>query len=178
MKFQISIILMVKLTNHLHIDSTTQSSTFHLSSPITHHEGLVPISSNGSTVNDDIHVIAAAHTPSMNDSIFTWHSSSAPPPAPSAESVTTPRLDIFETNQPERGEVPPANPQSEQPPDITPPPPEWEGERDEDSQDDDSEDEEDYSFWANLKEDTSSPDEEELKAIEESGHEISALDRK
>lgn len=53
----------------------------------------------------------------------------------------------------------------------------WEGEREEDSQDDESTDEEDYPFWANLKEDTSVPDQEELRAIEESGHETNALDR-
>ena len=53
----------------------------------------------------------------------------------------------------------------------------WEGEREEDSQDDESTDEEDYPYWANLKEDTSVPDQEELRAIEESGHETNALDR-
>lgn len=170
--------LAVNLTDQLRIGSTVESSAFHPSSPTTHLEGLVHISSNGSTVNEDSHGAAVALTPSMDDNPFTWHSSSAPPPAPSTEPAATPRLDIFETNQTERGEIPPANPNGEQPPDIAPPPPEWEGERDEDSQDDDSTDEEDYSFWTNLKEDTSGPDEEELKAIEEGGHEISALDRK
>ena len=53
----------------------------------------------------------------------------------------------------------------------------WGGEREEESQDDDSTDEEDYPFWANIKEDTSSPDEEELRAIEETMDEVSALDR-
>lgn len=53
----------------------------------------------------------------------------------------------------------------------------WEGEREEDSQDDESTDEEEYPYWANLKEDTSVPDQEELRAIEESGHETNALDR-
>lgn len=54
----------------------------------------------------------------------------------------------------------------------------WGGEREEESQDDESTDEEDYPFWANIKEDTSSPDEEELRAIEETMDEVSALDRK
>lgn len=53
----------------------------------------------------------------------------------------------------------------------------WGGEREEESQDDDSTDDEDYPFWANIKEDTSGPDEEELRAIEETMDEVSALDR-
>lgn len=83
-----------------------------------------------------------------------------------------------------------ADPVDRQPPAVTPPPaPGWDapesrgdwvgGEREEESQDDDSTDgEEDYPFWVNLKEDTSSPDEEELRAIEETMDEVSALDRK
>jgi len=48
------------------------------------------------------------------------------------------------------------------------------GEGDDDS--DDSTDEEEHPYWVNLKEDTSSPDERELKMIEETGNEISAID--
>ena len=50
-----------------------------------------------------------------------------------------------------------------------------EGERDDDDSED-SEDEEEHPYWANLKEDTSSPDERELKIIEENVVEVSALD--
>lgn len=50
-----------------------------------------------------------------------------------------------------------------------------EGERDDDDSDE-SEDEEEHPFWANLKEDTSAPDERELKIIEENVEEVSALD--
>jgi len=49
-----------------------------------------------------------------------------------------------------------------------------EGEGDDDSDDSDSEEENPY--WANLKEDTSSPDERELKIIEDTMEEVSALD--
>ena len=45
---------------------------------------------------------------------------------------------------------------------------------DEDS--DDSSDEEEHPYWVNLKEDTSAPEEQELKQIEETGNEVSALD--
>ena len=40
----------------------------------------------------------------------------------------------------------------------------------------DSSDEEEHLYWVNLKEDTSAPDERELKVIEENGDEFSALD--
>ena len=45
-----------------------------------------------------------------------------------------------------------------------------------DSQEDDS-DEEDIPYWANLKEDDSSPDEKELEEIHAKGVEVNALDR-
>lgn len=170
--------MLANLADPLRIGSMIGSSAFNLSSPIAHNDDLARVSSNGSTVNNDSQGTAVPLTPSMHDSLFTWHSSTAPPPVQSAEPISTPQLDIVEPSQPERGEIPQANADGQQASDIIPPPPEWEGEREEDSQDDDSTDEEDYSFWANLKEDTSSPDEEELKAIEEGGHEISALDRK
>lgn len=48
------------------------------------------------------------------------------------------------------------------------------GERDDDS--DDSTDEAEHPYWVNLKEDTSIPDERELKMIEEAGDEVNALD--
>lgn len=48
------------------------------------------------------------------------------------------------------------------------------GEGDDDS--DDSTDEEEHPYWVNLKEDTSSPDERELKMIEETGNETSAIE--
>lgn len=134
-------------------------------------------SSNGNAVDGNGPEIVTAPTLSTPDNLFTWHSTSMPPPAPSTELIPSPRLENPEANQAEAGEVPPINSADERALDTTPPPADWEGEREEDSQDDDSTDEEDYSFWANLKEDTSSPDEEELKVIEENGHEISALDR-
>ncbi|KAL8737721.1 MAG: hypothetical protein Q9181_001406 [Wetmoreana brouardii] len=52
-----------------------------------------------------------------------------------------------------------------------------EGREDNDSQDGDSSDEEERAYWAEFVEDTSRPDEHELKAIEEAGREIDALDR-
>ena len=48
------------------------------------------------------------------------------------------------------------------------------GEGDDDS--DDSTDEEEHPYWVTLKEDTSTPDERELKMIEDAGKEFSALD--
>ncbi len=45
-----------------------------------------------------------------------------------------------------------------------------------DSQEEDS-DEEDVPYWANLKEDDSSPDEKELEEIHAKGVEVNALDR-
>ena len=41
---------------------------------------------------------------------------------------------------------------------------------------DDSSEEEEHPYWVNLKEDTSTPDEQELKQIDETGNEVSALD--
>lgn len=94
---------------------------------------------------------------------------------------------VPEESQAEATDLPVTRSQSEHPPAPTDPVTQgwetsasrtnWEGEREEDSQDDESTDEEDYPFWANLKEDTSVPDPDELRAIEESGHETSALDR-
>ncbi|KAL8706604.1 MAG: hypothetical protein Q9201_000351 [Fulgogasparrea decipioides] len=51
-----------------------------------------------------------------------------------------------------------------------------EGREDNESQDGDSSDEEERAYWAEFVEDTSGPDEHELKAIEEAGREIDALD--
>ena len=51
---------------------------------------------------------------------------------------------------------------------------EGEGEGDDDS--DDSTDEEEHPYWTNLKEDTSSPDERELKVIEDTIDETNAFD--
>ena len=48
------------------------------------------------------------------------------------------------------------------------------GERDDDS--DTSSDDEEHPYWVNLKEDTSFPDEQELKTIEENNNETSAID--
>lgn len=109
--------------------------------------------------------------------------------------AATPAVD--NTGHPANGEISVAVPIDRQPPAVTDPAapgweepaPGWEvgapesrgdwgGEREEESQDDESTDEEDYPFWANIKEDTSSPDEEELRAIEETMDEVSALDRK
>lgn len=104
---------------------------------------------------------------------------------PPIDSVVSPA--VPEGSQPEATDLPAIRSQSEHPPAPADPVVQgwetsasrtnWEGEREEDSQDDESTDEEDYPFWANLKEDTSAPDQEELRAIEESGHETSALDR-
>ena len=104
---------------------------------------------------------------------------------PPIDSVVSP--DVPHDGQAEATDVPATRSQSEHPPARTDPAVQgwetsasrtnWEGEREEDSQDDESTDEEDYPFWENLKEDISVPDQEELRAIEESGHETSALDR-
>lgn len=104
---------------------------------------------------------------------------------PRVDSVVSPGAP--EDSQAEPTDLPVARSQSEHPPAPTDTVGQgwgtsasqinWEGEREEDSQDDESTDEEDYPFWANLKEDTSVPDQEELRAIEESGHETNALDR-
>lgn len=101
------------------------------------------------------------------------------------DSVIPPALP--ESHQPEATDLPASRSQSEHPPapaDPVAPSWEtsesrtnWEAEREEDSQDDESTDEDDYPFWENLKEDTSDPDQEELREIEESGREISALHR-
>lgn len=96
---------------------------------------------------------------------------------------------VENTGPPANGDGSTADPVDPQPPAATDPTaPGWDapesrgdwggGEREEESQDDDSTDEEDYPFWANIKEDPSSPDEEELRAIEETMDEVSALDRK
>ena len=45
-----------------------------------------------------------------------------------------------------------------------------------DEESDDSSDEEEHPYWVNLKEDTSAPDDRELKVIEDSVNEVSALD--
>ena len=45
-----------------------------------------------------------------------------------------------------------------------------------DEESDDSSDEEEHPYWVNLKEDTSAPDDRELKTIEDLGTEVSALD--
>lgn len=84
--------------------------------------------------------------------LATTHSQSEPPPPPPPPDAAP---SIWETSESRTN---------------------WEADREEDSQEDDSTDEEDYPFWANLKEDTSTPDQDELRAIE-SGHETSGLDR-
>lgn len=104
---------------------------------------------------------------------------------PTIDSVVSPP--VPEDNQAEATDPPATRSQSEHPPAPTDGVGQswgtsasqinWEGDREEDSQDDESTDEEEYPFWATLKEDTSVPDQEELKAIEESGQETNALDR-
>lgn len=104
---------------------------------------------------------------------------------PTRDALVSPA--VPEDSQAEATDLPATRSQSEHPPASTDTAAQgwgtsasqinWEGEREEDSQDDESTDEEDYPFWANLKEDTSVPDQEELRAIEESGHETSALNR-
>lgn len=125
-----------------------------------------------------------------NVNAFAWNLLPRLPSASTAASGITDPLNTLETSQPETEETPPTIPASELvlvPGTIDPsaqgwpvpePRPNWDGEREEDSQDDESTDEEDFPFWANLKEDTSSPDEEELKVMEGNKTEISALDRK
>lgn len=53
-----------------------------------------------------------------------------------------------------------------------------EGREDSESQDGESSDEEERPYWADFVEDTSSPNERELRTIEEDGQEKDALDRK
>ena len=62
------------------------------------------------------------------------------------------------------------------PPPPPPPPPESPNPADE--HDEDLQDDEEDPWWTDLVEDTTAPDEEELKEIEQAGPEISALDRK
>lgn len=129
--------------------------------------------------------MTAVIVPPGTDVPSTWNPSPFLPLAfvTQPSSGTTPTLAVQDANppvdaaapatQPLPGLVDPAAPGW----DAAEPRGEWVGEREEESQDDDSTDEEDYPFWANLKEDTSSPDEEELRAIEETMDEASALDR-
>lgn len=108
----------------------------------------------------------------------------SPPDPPTTDSVVAPA--VREDSQVEATDLPATRSQSEHPPAPTDTVGQswgtstsqinWEGDREEDSQDDESTDEEEYPYWANLKEDTSVPDQEELRVIEESGHEINALD--
>lgn len=129
--------------------------------------GVVSTPRNNSTQMPDSSVFSSASLETPTDSVI--------PPA------------LPESNQPEATDLSAARSQSEHPPaPVDPVAPSWEtsesrtnweAEREEDTQDDESTDEEDYPFWANLKEDTSVPDQEELREIEESGREMSALHR-
>lgn len=148
-------------------------------------------SSNEHAVNElDGDQAIAVVAPTGPDTGSTWNPSPFLPLAFEAEpsSGTTSALVVQDTSQPADGAVPATNTSDQPLPaiidpaapgwDAAEPRAEWTGEREEESQDDDSTDEEDYPFWVNLKEDTSSPDEEELRAIEETMDEVSALDRK
>ena len=126
--------------------------------------------------------------PTGPDTASTWNPSTFLPLAFGTEPSpgTTTALVIQDTSPPADAAVPATNTGEQPLPAIIDPAApgweasetrgEWAGEREEESQDDDSTDEEDYPFWVNLKEDTSSPDEEELRAIEQTTHEVSALD--
>lgn len=159
--------------------------------PLVQPEDIARTSSNERTADaiDNGAAVSVVVTPGVDASLALY----PPPFAPltfEADSFPAATPAVDNAGQPTTGEISAAEPVDPQPPAVTDPTaPGWEvgapesrgdwgGEREEESQDDESTDEEDYPFWANIKEDTSSPDEEELRAIEETMDEVSALDRK
>ena len=121
---------------------------------------LVRISSNGSSVdsNADDLTLADVVVASIIDPIGV-----------SAPTLTPPHLPIDGAN--------PTNTPSQPATDLDAGIQAAVGRADEhDSQDEDSE-EEDIPYWANLKEDDSVPDAQELKEIEDTVHETSAVNR-
>lgn len=174
----------------LYGELVSRASAIPLTSIPAQNEDLIRISSSRSSINtdDEMHAQPDTSASPANENALAWNFLPRLPSAPTAASGITDPLNTLETSQPETGEMPPAIPASELVPGtidpsaqrwpVPEPRPNWDGEREEDSQDDESTDEEDFPFWANLKEDISSPDEEELKVIEGNKNEISALDRK
>ncbi len=157
---------------------TTILSTF----PLIRGEELVLTSSNNpvNTAHNS-QVMAAASTLGIDSSdpsaALTFEAGPHSASTPVVEDIGAPADgELSATNRVDPQPPPPTDPH----PAWQPPPEptgEWGGEREDESQDDDSTDEEDYPFWANVKEDTSTPDGEELKAIEEKD-EVNALARK
>jgi hypothetical protein len=159
-----------------------------LPSPSTQNDESIHLTSNQSNTglrDDDGHVDLNAIAGPRNDGPLIPDSLAFPSASLGIADDSAVQPPIPDNVQPELGDLPTTQSQSEQvpPPDPAPPTWEtseprtnWEGDREEDSQDDDSTDEEDYPFWANLKEDTSAPDQDELRAIE-SSNETSGLDR-
>lgn len=157
--------------------------------PLGQQENVAPTPSNESTAGtiDNGAGVSVAATPGVDASLALY-----PPPftplafEPDPIPVATPAIE--NASQPANGDTSAADSVDPQPPAAADPTApgwdaretrgDWSGEREEESQDDESTDEEDYPFWANIKEDTSGPDEEELRAIEETMNEVSALDRK
>lgn len=162
--------------------------------------GPVDETSNRLSPSSSTQNTATLHQPPLQNDLDQHDSSSANdggPATPRDNTTLENPTDLVvpsvlpEDSQPETADLGTLRSQSERPPpppvdpadpaasgwENVPPGANWEGDHEEDTQDDDSTDEEDYSFWANLKEDTSGPDQEELRAIEESGHETNALDR-
>lgn len=133
---------------------------------------------------------------SANDGWGGWNDWAPGPtavtPPPAVQETATPPLTAppQDSIQPADTEgAPPQNP-ANPPPAVagdSPPPQEngdeqanseqREGGEDNESQDDDSSDEEERAYWADFVEDTSGPDERELKMIEEDGQETDALNR-
>ncbi|KAL8951781.1 MAG: hypothetical protein Q9222_002272 [Ikaeria aurantiellina] len=129
--------------------------------------------------------------PLDNDGWGNWsppHRTASSPPTISGTPVLTATLDPQDVVQASiTDSTPPREMVDPQPQDVTGPhsregesgqdisePPEAREEAD--SPGDGSLDEEERAYWADFVEDTSRPDEEELKLIEQRGHEISALD--
>ncbi|MCJ1469986.1 hypothetical protein MMC07_008631 [Pseudocyphellaria aurata] len=170
----------------LEVGQATGTSSASTIAPLTQPESMARPSSNESTTGaiDDGAAGSIAPTPDVDASLALF----PPPFAPLGfeDLVPTGTPAVENASQPASGDVSAEAPADPQPPAATDPAapvwdaPEprgdWGGEREEESQDDDSTDDEDYPFWANIKEDTSGPDEEELRAIEETIDEVSALD--
>lgn len=181
-------------TNYLAVGQAMESSTVMLA-PLPASQDNVESASPSGTINDAAHddsgaAAAVAVDVPAHGNRTTPDPSPLPPISLNPEAGLMPPPPLHETGRSEADEVPPVDSSADHPP--PPPPPDsaasgwgevdptdqWEGDPEEESPDEDSTDEEDNPFWTSLKEDTSGPDEEELKVIEGSLNETSALDRK
>ena len=175
-----------QIATSLHIPAVQNDADLH-DAGAAHADGSATPRNNGISISDSVAFLPSSldapvesvvppafsegDRPERADSLAT-RTESEHPPAPAVPLATS--WDSG-TNWEREQEAVPSRTHWEGEQETAPPRTNWEGEHEEDSQDDDSTDEEDFPFWANLKEDTSVPDQEELRAIEESGHEISAL---